>query len=106
MDNEIKVRAPAGAFLSDLMLRVPQWKEDACLSMSLDLGEVRFLDSMEIGQLVRLHIACRDLGIRLVASNLQPDVRRSVIHAGVAGLLGVMLAPMPFFDPNQTQPEG
>jgi anti-sigma B factor antagonist len=52
----------------------------------LDLSELKHMDSMGLGALVRLYVSCKSAGCELVLINLAPQIRRLL---GLTDLLKV-----------------
>jgi anti-sigma B factor antagonist len=52
----------------------------------LDLTELEWVDSMGLGTLVRLYVACKSAGVKLQLINLGPRVRELL---GLTNMLGI-----------------
>jgi anti-sigma B factor antagonist len=52
----------------------------------LDLTDLEWVDSMGLGTLVRLYVACKSAGVKLQLVNLAPKVRELL---GLTNLLGI-----------------
>ena len=83
----IRIAQPVAQNVAELHSQIARWREEGAESVEIDLEGVELLDSLSIGALVRLQVACRQSGIRLSTVGLNDGLRRSLATAGVAQLL-------------------
>ena len=96
MEKTIRLLKPYETELAALMQDVGGWRDGGYTVVRIDMGGVDFLNSISIGILVRLAIAGRNAGVRVIVENPRSAVRATLDHAAVAELLG-----LPYVDPPE-----
>lgn len=83
--------------LTELNEQLPEMKAKGLRELRIDLGAVSFVDSMIIGQLVRMRIGCERSAIRIQLTGMSPNVVRTLSYSGVGELFGIAPAEPPSF---------
>lgn len=99
MNRAVRLSQDVHSEIFDLLMQVPNLKEEGVLEVHLDCTEVNFMDSMVIGQVVRLHLSLEREGMKLHLQRLSPDVQRTFNYSGVGELLGLAAPEPPKFEP-------
>ena len=97
MRRVFRLTSQAYAEVGDLLLEVPALQANEVAELVLDMGAVVLLDSMLIGQLVRLQLACGRSGFALKLDGLSPNVLRTLTFSGVGELFGFETPDPPSF---------
>ncbi len=98
MEKIVKIRQPLESTLNDVCLRIPDWKEQGFTALFLEMSDIRFMDSLAIGILVRLALTAREAKLRLNLYKMNPDVRRALLMSGAGDLLGIRSEGPPSFE--------
>lgn len=98
MEKIIKVLLPLDSTLNEIGLQIPRLKESGVSRLYLDMGEIRFMDSLDIGILVRVALTARKAGLGFNVYKMQPDVRRALSMSGAGELLGIKGDRPPSFE--------
>lgn len=98
MEEVIKVLLPLDATLNEVCLQIPRLKESGVTHLFLDMREIKFMDSLDIGILVRVALTARNAGLKFFVARTQPDVRRALTMSGAGELLGIRDDKPPSFE--------
>lgn len=98
MEQTIKILLPLDATLNEIGLQIPRLKESGVSRLYLDMSEIKFMDSLDIGILVRVALTARNAGLKFFVYKMQSDVRRALTMSGAGELLGIRDDKPPSFE--------
>lgn len=81
MANVFKLTNDPHAELQALLAQYDSANPAAPESLSLDLGELAVVDSLLLGQLLKLHVRMRRLGARVELINIPPHCFKTLMYA-------------------------
>jgi anti-anti-sigma regulatory factor len=101
LEEIVKLRSPLDLCLLDLVGDLESIKSRGTKVLFLDMSEVEMINSIQIGRIVRLALACKEAGITVRAYRLSEQARRTLIVSGVGEMVGVTSVAPPNFDTTQ-----
>ncbi|CAN5471833.1 hypothetical protein BH09SUM1_BH09SUM1_32650 [soil metagenome] len=98
MQQIFKLSRDAHVEIEEVRFRVGQLTAGDASEVVLDMEEVLILDSMLLGQIVRMVLALKAIGISMRLANLTSHSRIVVHHANLDSMFGLQTLEPPQWD--------